>query len=531
MMAIPQKKAAVVAALALMATSCGGRSQHAVPSAVATPTALNPLLCTSTGAPQSINESSAVAETLLRRPLSRAHRSQYAPGIVEIAYRDNDRAASLKANNLISGAHARLLGQISSADAVTRTQILSVDPAREQDLFLQSSPSVQVSHSVARYRLSTTAALTNDPYLRGFTPANTPPLYATPDVPGQWDFHEICAANAWAYANANTTGRTYSGASGGTVRVAVIDTGADITHPELSGRVVYQESVLGGIVTTTDMHDNDGHGTDVAGIIGAAGNNAVGFAGVAYSAPLMIFKIFPDPPPGGCEADSTDVRCSASGADVALAIRDAVSKGAKVINLSLGSPDPDTAEEQAVAGAIAGGVVVVAAAGNEGSNTLDYPAADPGVLAVGASALNDSNTASITDKVAAYSNYSVANASNWGIVAPGGEPASANDVDDLHWIENIYTSTAADGSSPSSCIADRGGTATDCRIFIAGTSQAAPHVSGAAALLLSVVPSLTPSAIKNLLCNSAIPVSGGHAGCGRLNVYRALAQAIGDSNP
>jgi len=319
---------------------------------------------------------------------------------------------------------------------------------------------------------------------------------------------------------------------GGNVKIAIVDTGADLTHPELASRAVFAESIRDGIRTTTTisaMHDNDGHGTNVAGIAAATGNNTFGFAGVAYAAPLLIFKVFPDPPAGGCGHGSTDPLCSAHGPDVGMAINDAVAQGARVISLSLGASGPDAVEEAAVAQAIAAGVVVVAASGNETAATLDYPARDPNVIAVGASSIDDSVAGAIGESVASYSNYDAGNSLLWGLVAPGGDPAGSTDADDLHWIENIYTSTPADGQNY--CGLDKAGQNGDCRVLIAGTSQATPHVSGAVALLLSVNGLLTPANVKTTLCATARTINNAKQGCGRLDVYRALARAVNDLNP
>jgi len=470
--------------------------------------------------------------------------NEYAPGVIEIAYRASVLAAhATEASQLIQRVGGDLRSEIDAGAIGTRIQIVTVNPGSEDAAIrqLSSNPIVQsATRSAVRRLSSTTAAFTNDPFFLGVPPNNNmPPLYQSAATGGQWDMHVICAANAWGYGNTNTTGSTFAGALGGNVRVAIIDTGADLTLTDLpSSRVVFADTIDSGDGTITPggisiMHDNDGHGTNVAGIAAATGNNNFGFTGVAYNAPLMIFRVFPDPPPGvGCPPLSTSNLCTATGVDVGAAISDAVAHGAKVINLSLGASGPDTAEEMAVANAIAAGVVVVAASGNETAATLDFPAADPGVIAVGASSIDDSNPSSIVESVASYSNYSAANSAAWGLVAPGGDPI-AKDSDDLHWIENIYTSTSADPTFGPSivCRTDPFNQTNDCRILIAGTSQATPHVTGAVALMLSVNGALTPAAVKTTLCATARNISNTKQGCGRLDVYRAMARTVGDPSP
>lgn len=540
-----------MSALAACGGGGGGGGGNPIPSTPAptptpTPTPTPPvgstLVCRSSGAPQSIGKSTTPDYVLRKMPITTgSSQNEFAPGVVEVVYRASVLAAHRsEAAQLIQRAGGNIRGEIDASATGDRIQIVSVQPGKEDDAIrqLQASDLVKsASRSAVRRLFSTTAAFPNDPFFNGFSPNTTPPLYQGTGTGGQWDTHAICAANAWGYGNTNSTGVTHPGALGGTVRVAIIDTGADLTHPELATRVVFQETVLQGVVTTTGMHDNDGHGTNVAGIAAATANNGVGFAGVAYAAPLMIFKVFPDPPPGGCAPGSTSNTCTASGADVATAIRDAVTNGARVINLSLGASTPDPAEESAVAAAIAAGVVVVAASGNEGAANLDYPAADSGVIAVGASSIDDTNPNLIGESVASYSNYSAANPT-WGVVAPGGDPcpgtsggSTCNDQDDLHWIENIYTSTAAD--STQACRVDPNSTngIADCRILFAGTSQATPHVTGAVALLLSVNPALTPATVKTTLCSTARNISNSKQGCGRVDVYRAMASAVGDPSP
>ncbi len=478
--------------------------------------------------------------------------SGYIPGAITVTY---DRALYQAKRAVLTRSAARYGGQVVKeldfAHIGKVVQILHVRPGTEASAMasLRTSPGVlSVGRSAYRHLDSATPVYTNDPYAVGFSPDNVPPLYEGASTPGQWDLHVVCAPDAWGYSSAsNSTGTAQPAAAGGSagIKIAIVDTGADLTHPELqpaSSRIAFAEQVVNGQVTTgiASMHDDDGHGTDVAGIAAATGNNGLGFAGVAYNASLMIFKVFQDPSQCGSGG------CTASTSDIATAINDAVTNGANVINLSLGGSSAAGDEESAVANAIAANVVVVAAAGNGDSNTgiaqptLDYPAADPGVIAVGASAIDDTNASSPNLKVASYSNYEP-NSNSWGVVAPGGDacpntPSSTNcaDTDDLHWIENIYSSTA---SQPGSCTPDfqSQNSTVDCRILIIGTSQATPHVSGAVALLLSAGAQQSPSAMQSLICNSATVIqqsdtNASHQGCGELNVYHAMAETLGDTS-
>jgi subtilisin family serine protease len=178
------------------------------------------------------------------------------------------------------------------------------------------------------------------------------------------------------------------------------------------------------------------------------------------------------------------------------------------------------------------------------------------VIAVGASALDDGQTNGSThtggsatnpiEYVASYSNFGSStaapnDASAWGIVAPGGDPmmdpnpndttGATADNDDLHWIENIWTTTPFDTKFAASCNGDYGNTSgtPDCRVLIAGTSMATPHVAGIAALIIAANPVYQNAAkMKTLLCTTADDIGDPHEGCGRIDAYRAMAVAVGD---
>jgi subtilisin family serine protease len=318
----------------------------------------------------------------------------------------------------------------------------------------------------------------------------------------------------------------------------------------------------------------------VSGIAAAAWNNSLGFVGAGGESSIWAYRVFPTPD-DTCAGDSGDDQCSADTADIASAIKDAVSNGAKVISLSLGggncvtpsgnnpSGDSDFTEGTAIQNAISHNVIVVAAAGNGGTAGLSAPACDTGVIAVGATSLDDGqrNESGHTvgtqltpiEYVASYSQWgspasNLNSISAWGIVAPGGDPYGPCttqdncDPDELHWIQNIWTTTPFQSGptdysftayrppGPYYCTNDYPNdtltTSPDCRTEIAGTSMATPHVAGAVALILAATgtsgPYATPSKMKELLCTTADDIRDPHQGCGRLNIYRAMAKALND---
>lgn len=436
---------------------------------------------------------------------------------------------------------ALLARTITPSDAPVRSDIVRV-PAGSAAVVaarLRASAGVLSVQSVQqRYPLD--AALTPAPNDTLFDPLD------------QWDMYQIGMMHAWNYGS---TSPVPVGFGLPATKIAVLDTGIDTSpsnawaQADLISHVgIMEEDVtpVGGSGTVTTpcptpylgvscsaVQDNNGHGTNVAGIATAADDNGKGFAGVAGGVTLDFYKIFSDSGPVP----------SASTSDEATAIYRAVAQGDRVINLSLGSSPnsgPDFTEEDAVEYALAHHVLVVAAAGNErdkGVQGLDYPAAYPGVMAVGATALNDNNACSGAswpnvsaacsaalptadtpapgEFVASYSN----SGPGLGVVAPGGDPSGSSDSDDLHWISNLYSTT---GSPPCS-------TPATCYTLIAGTSMATPHVTGAAALLLSADPNLTVSQLEGLIDGTADNINDPNQGHGRLDVYRAMAQLENDT--
>ena len=300
------------------------------------------------------------------------------------------------------------------------------------------------------------------------------------------------------------------------IPVAVIDSGVDGTHPDLAGRILDAESFVGGNPRTDAL----GHGTFVAGLIGAGVDNGVGIAGLAPSAQLLVAKVVTKSRAIPVEAE-------------AKAIRWAVENGARVINMSLGGirdpldPNRDSfsrLEADAVAYAISNGAVVVAAVGNGDQAPsspwayASYPAALPHVL--GVSAISE------TGGVPKFSNRDKV----YNDVAAPGERI-------LSIFPRPLTSRfpACSEQGYSSCGPEEYREAQ-------GTSFAVPQVSAAAALLFSLRPLLLPEQVTAILEQTAVdvtPTTGcaaciigrdEHSGRGRLDVAAAIA-ALAETLP
>jgi subtilisin family serine protease len=450
-----------------------------------------------------------------RLPLRTANRNEYDEEHVLVLL----RASTLTGTGKTVSDVERNVGvtqgaQIGPFQNDTITRLESVPPGQTAATLIANLR--RNSAVVDAYRPHKRFALASTP----FTPND--PLFNTKV---QWNMYRINAPSAWGYTQGSAS-----------VSIALIDTGLDVTQSDFGGsKVTFAEKVVNGVTTTgtSAVTDLDGHGTNVAGIAAAGTNNAFGFAGVGFNTSLQAYRIFPDPV---APLYAQDPNYGTNTADEATAIYDAVKNGAKIINLSLGAPPVDSrgnsgfdvAEYTAVEFAISNGVTVVAAAGNEGAGTLDFPAASQGVISVGASGVNDGNTnlsvtpayaPTMADTVASYSNYGP----GLSVIAPGGDPNGDTDGDYLHWISNAYSTKVVDPTQRCS--------ATPCQAQIAGTSQAAPHVSGAAALLLARNANLSPAQIAQILESTADDIGDARQGHGRLNLYRALAAVVGDTAP
>lgn len=193
----------------------------------------------------------------------------------------------------------------------------------------------------------------------------------------QWGPAQIQTAEGWDVYPSSFSGQ---GASGTGVKVAVVDTGILASHADLNdGRVLTSlgANCVSGSCTASTATDDNGHGTHVAGIISAETNNLQGIAGVAFNSVLIPVKVV------DAAGEGTDL-------GVASGIVWAAQKGAKIINVSLGSTAHSSTLCNAVTTAASYGSLVVAASGNDGAEGVDYPAACFGAVAVGATSTSDS---------------------------------------------------------------------------------------------------------------------------------------------
>ncbi|HMD02331.1 MAG TPA: S8 family serine peptidase [Candidatus Baltobacteraceae bacterium] len=564
---------------------------HATPSPAPTGAAAA-FVCPASDSTFAATTGAASSSSSVRRMVARSARNlPSAPGLLAVTYdRSMLRASRATLVAREQGTGASLVREYDFPHANLVGRILAVNPAQQTQIenALRAMPGVRsVAPAGARRAPSavTTPYWPNDPYFQGFTTTLPPtsgatappatfkvlPLVESAAVPGQWDMHKTQLEHAFGYAQTgNGSGITNAGALGSAgVKIAVIDTGEDFNQPELASKITYQKCFITntkGVQSISSFTtDPDGHGTDVSGIAAADTNNAFGFTGAGGNVTIDAYRVFPTPDDNCSNPSTTDPQCSADTSDIVAAINDAVdNQHVNVINLSLGGGscasggvDPNPIEGAAIANALAANVVVVAASGNDNvpgkpANPIQAPACDNGVLAVGATSLADGqpngtgtssgNPSAPNEYVASYSNYGAGaaqpgNPAAWGIVAPGGDPvASGMDSDNLHWIEHIWTTTPFDAAEAGTCEDDYPSLGTtppvDCRILIAGTSMSSPHVAGAAALIISAKPSYqSPSGMRQLLCQSADDIGDPKQGCGRLNVYRAMAAALADPSP
>jgi subtilisin family serine protease len=328
----------------------------------------------------------------------------------------------------------------------------------------------------------------------------TPPPTST-----MWNLRKIRWAEARALGDFTEAG---------TIRAAVLDTGIDPDHPDLQGRVSSYAFAHPDLPDASSNRDIIGHGTHVAGTMGALINNALGINGIC-ACQLAIWKIFDD------VADYLPFRNEfAYFVDPVMyrrALADCLEQGIDVINLSIGGPGrPDPQEQHLFNVLLANGTTIVAAMGNErqiGSPT-SYPAAIPGVIAVGATSLND--------RVANFSNRG----NHISLCAPGVAIWST-----LPTYPGQFGFEAALGPGGLPIEGKPLRRDTDYDAWD-GTSMASPHVAAAAALLVANRDKRNAAAVRAQLMKTADQVAGMNNrdfhpdyGAGRLNLLRLLSES------
>jgi len=285
-------------------------------------------------------------------------------------------------------------------------------------------------------------------------------IIAAPDDPyfdKQWGMIKVQAPEAWNIAKGNAD-----------IRIAILDTGIDSSHPDLASKIVSQQNFS----SSGTVEDRHGHGTHCAGIAAAITDNEIGVAGLGYDSSLMNVKTLAD---------------SGSGyySWVAQGIIWATDHGANVISMSLGGRSASSTIRDAIDYAWGHGVMVVAAAGNNGNSSPVYPAYYTNCIAVAATDANDN--------LAPWSTRG-----DWvDVAAPG---------------VNIYSTYPNNGYK-----------------YLSGTSLACPHVAGLAALVFSVASDTNNNAYLNdevryrieATCDN---IASNEIAGGRINAYKALPE-------
>lgn len=423
-----------------------------------------------------------IVENYKNAALERAREAElnYVPGEIIVVFED-DIESTDEAMEVAEELEETKAGTFQILDNSLEEEIGVVEISLEQTVeqaIETYSQDENIAYAQPNYLYSlpdstaTTEALTNDPY-------------GSYDY--QWHLKNIYASSAWDYMKKCTLSK---------VRVAVLDTGVDTSHPDLQATLnknLCMDVTKSPYVKSTT--DDDGHGTHVAGIIGATSNNGLGGTGVATGASndildLMVVDVF----------TQTSDGLYAYTSNIINGLNYAYSNGAKVINLSLGMYFEDKLLESNINFVTQKGTLVVCAAGNgnefsngygyDDKNLPCYPSDFEAVISVIAT---DSN-----NKRAYFSNYGDAK----DISAPGSSIIST-------WPGSAYA------------ISD-------------GTSMAAPIVTAIAAMALSIKPALTPDKLKSILYSTATDIySSGwdrQSGYGVVNAYKVVTTAANASS-
>jgi len=313
-------------------------------------------------------------------------------------------------------------------------------------------------------------------------------ICVTPNDPyysQQWAHQNMQSEQAWDIETGDPS-----------VAIAIVDTGVDWNHPDLAANIWANPGEIAGngidddgngyiddirgwdfVNFDSDPMDDNGHGTHCSGIAAAETNNGVGVAGVCWKCSIMPLK-------------GLDEHGSGYHSDLAIGIQYAADNGADVISMSWGSYSYSNLLKDVIDYAYVQGVVLVGAAGNEGSEIKFYPAGYENVLAVASTDKNDQRSV-------------------WSLPQPP-TPGSSSSY-------GFWVAIGAPGTAIYSTLFD------DTYASWSGTSMAAPHVAGLAGLILSRTPAFTNDEVRQIIVSTTDPVqSSEYIGSGRINVSGAL---------
>jgi type VII secretion-associated serine protease mycosin len=372
------------------------------------------------------------------------------PGRVIVRWRtDADAAAVVRTRGLA------VLSELAVPGS-SRAQLLATDGRAVDQVLAELRADPAVAYAEPDY----TIALAVDP---------APEVVVNdPQTADQYSLSHMRVRDAWGVE------------TGGAGKIAVLDTGVQSAHPDLSGRVLAGYDFVND---DSNAGDDNGHGTWVAGIIAAKVNDGYGIAGISWSDKILPVKIMSREGTG-------------SSSDLASGIIWAADHGATVINMSVGGFPYSQYVQDAVTYAWNKGAVLVGAAGNNRREEVFYPASMTNVVSVSATQVNDE-----------FSNWS-----SWGpnvdVSAPGSSVLTTN----------CTTCTYADHHTWGS------------HVYISGTSFATPNVAGVVALIRARYPDYTPQQVVSRLVNTVDDLGYGgwdkKYGHGRVNALRALGGSV-----
>lgn len=403
-----------------------------------------------------------------------ANEPRFVPGRVLVIPKQDKRADTEKVHRAKG---RRVLKKIESA----RLEVVELAPGEN------------VADAIAEYKATGAVELAEPDYLMKASELPDDPFFYA-----QWGLHNTAQSGGGAADADMDAPEAWDSVrnDGNEVIVAIIDSGARLTHEDLAPNLWTNPNEIPGNGRDDDMNgyiddvhgidatsgsgnptDVHGHGTHVAGIIGAAANNGAGIAGIARNVKLMPLR-FMDPDGYGASSDAVE------------AIDYARRHGAKVMNASYGSPGPSGSMQRAIQTARLDGIVFVAAAGNYNSNNdvvMNYP-----------------------------SNFAVDN-----IVA-----VASTTSRDLRSSFSNYGALTVDVAAPGTMIFSCGHAADNEYVYMSGTSMATPYVAGIAAMIRAQHPNWTAAQIVQHLIGTVDPLpdlQGITVSGGRVNMAKALA--------